>query len=102
MAYENTMESQPGSSAVGRPLVTSYDLGYEYSLQHYIEVKCLVEEADRECHRLRHTWHRQRLLSRVLTHQSRSEPHPAFQVLETRTELSLSHLGSLSRPIIVQ
>jgi len=48
MAYENTMESQPGSSAVGRPLVTSYDLGYEYSLQHYIEVKCLVEEADRE------------------------------------------------------
>ena len=48
MAHENTMESQPGSGALGRPLVTSYDLGYEYSLQHYIDVRCLVEAADCE------------------------------------------------------
>ena len=31
-----------------KPLITSYDLGYEYSQQHYIELECMVEDADAE------------------------------------------------------
>lgn len=30
-----------------RPVLTSYDSGYEHSLEHLIEVRCLVEEENR-------------------------------------------------------
>jgi hypothetical protein len=35
-------------SAAGRPQVTSFDSGYEHSFDHYLDVKLLVEDADRE------------------------------------------------------
>ena len=31
--------------ATGRKRVTSYDSGYEYSFDHYVDVKCMVEQA---------------------------------------------------------
>ena len=31
-----------------RPLITSYDSGYEHSFEHYAEVRQLVEEAHAE------------------------------------------------------
>lgn len=37
-----------------KPLVTSYDLGFEYSQQHYIAVQCMVEDADAEPATLAH------------------------------------------------
>jgi len=36
------------ASSPGRPLVTSYDSGYEHSLEHWLEVKRLVEAAAAE------------------------------------------------------
>jgi hypothetical protein len=32
----------------GRPPVRSYDSGYEYSLDHYVDVKLLLQDADKE------------------------------------------------------
>lgn len=37
----------PGSSSE-RPEVTSYDSGSEYSLQHWVEVRRLVDESEEE------------------------------------------------------
>jgi hypothetical protein len=39
-------ESQNRTDAVGRPLLTSYDSGYEHSLDHWIELQHLVREAE--------------------------------------------------------
>ena len=41
----------PGSVSNGkavRPLITSYDSGYEHSLEHHVYVRRLVVEADEE------------------------------------------------------
>ena len=35
-------------ATVGRPPVSSYDSGYEYSPQHWLELQKRVEEDDRE------------------------------------------------------
>jgi hypothetical protein len=43
MTYAET----PRASA-SRPFITSYDLGYEYTQEHYIELQCMVEDADAE------------------------------------------------------
>ena len=36
------------STQAGRPHVTSYDSGYEHSLDRYVDVKSLVQDADQE------------------------------------------------------
>ncbi|MGA2353011.1 MAG: hypothetical protein ABSG02_00845 [Terriglobales bacterium] len=36
------------SRTAGRPSVTSYDSGYEHSFDHYVDVKFLLEDAERE------------------------------------------------------
>jgi hypothetical protein len=41
-AYENTARN----SQSRRPFIASYDLGYEYSQQHYMALQCMVEDAD--------------------------------------------------------
>jgi hypothetical protein len=46
MTYAETVESPISRS--GRPFIASYDLGYEYSQQHYIALQCLVEDADED------------------------------------------------------
>jgi hypothetical protein len=45
MTYAETPHSGISSS---RPFLTSYDLGYEFSQEHYIELQCMVEDADAE------------------------------------------------------
>lgn len=34
------------NQTVSRPSVTSYDSGYEHSLDHYIDVKLLLQDTD--------------------------------------------------------
>jgi hypothetical protein len=41
-AYENALRNSQSQ----RPFIASYDLGYEYSQQHYIALQCMVEDAD--------------------------------------------------------
>ena len=57
MINEMKSESQDRPDAVVRPLLTSYDSGYEHSLEHWIEVQHLVNERRAgSCRsRLRHT-----------------------------------------------
>ena len=43
MACEIT--NTPFQQAAGRKPVASYDSGYEHSFDHYVDVKCLVEDA---------------------------------------------------------
>ncbi len=47
MTYASGFESN-ASALPRRPFITSYDLGYEYSQQHYIALQCMVEDADEE------------------------------------------------------
>jgi len=44
------LETKPPieSPSTGRPLVTSYDSGYEHSLEHWLAVRQLVEAAEAE------------------------------------------------------
>ena len=46
MTYAGIIESPSNTS--DRPFIASYDLGYEYSQQHYIALQCLVDDADDE------------------------------------------------------
>jgi hypothetical protein len=38
----------PVSRSAAGFFVASYDLGYEYSQEHYIALQCMVEDADNE------------------------------------------------------
>ena len=46
MSYKNETEVQKTTAA--RPLVTSYDSGHEHSIEHWIEVRIMVEEFEEE------------------------------------------------------
>lgn len=48
MTYAGRIESPRTSASVRRPFITSYDLGYEHSQQHYIALQCMFEDADEE------------------------------------------------------
>lgn len=39
-------ETQLSGTSAARPFLTSYDLGYEFTQEHYIELQCLVEDAE--------------------------------------------------------
>jgi hypothetical protein len=40
--------TSPVSRSASRPFVASYDLGYEYTQEHYIALQCMLEDADNE------------------------------------------------------
>lgn len=46
MSEMNASENSVSSSQLRRPFIASYDLGYEYTQQHYIALQCMVEDAD--------------------------------------------------------
>lgn len=48
MIYKDAIKSRTEMAAAERLPVTSYDSGYEHSLEHWISVQHLVEEADEE------------------------------------------------------
>lgn len=48
MASKSVITSVKPTPSSERPRVTSYDSPYEYSLEHWLEVKQLVEAADQE------------------------------------------------------
>ncbi len=48
MTYEIATRLLLPSETNSRPLITSYDTGDEHSLEHYVCVQRLVEEADEE------------------------------------------------------
>jgi hypothetical protein len=41
-------EKDRADGRAGRPIITSYDSGYEHGLEHLIHVRSLVEEAAQE------------------------------------------------------
>jgi hypothetical protein len=48
MAYEIVSNSSRPNQNIARPSVTSYDSGYEHSVDHSVDVKLLVLDADKE------------------------------------------------------
>ncbi len=48
MTPETAIAEVPVAIAAPRPTVTSFDSGYEHSLEHLMQVRLLVEEADEE------------------------------------------------------
>jgi hypothetical protein len=52
MTYSGIIESQLPRTA--RPFIASYDLGYEFSQEHYIALQCRVEDAAEEDTTLAH------------------------------------------------
>jgi len=48
MAQGITSNSFLSNPTVARPQVASYDSGYEHSLDHYVGIKLLLQDADKE------------------------------------------------------
>jgi hypothetical protein len=48
MTNSKGTQQQKNYASAQRPQVTSYDSGYEHSIEHLAEVKFLMEEADEE------------------------------------------------------
>jgi hypothetical protein len=48
MAYGIVSNSSLANQTFARPSVTSYDSGYEHSLDHYVDVKLRVQDADKK------------------------------------------------------
>ena len=48
MAHGIVPNSSFSNQTLARPSVTSYDSGYEHSLDHYVEVKLLLQDTDKE------------------------------------------------------
>lgn len=48
MTPETAIAKVPLALAAPRPTVTSFDSGYEHSIEHLAEVRRLVEEADKD------------------------------------------------------
>jgi hypothetical protein len=48
MTYENAIKLRTEIAVAGRPFLTSYDSGYEHSLEHWIDLQHRIEEADKE------------------------------------------------------
>lgn len=48
MAQRHAVPSALATGSSPAPHVTSYDLGYEYSLEHWMELRRLVREAHEE------------------------------------------------------
>ena len=48
MTYAGTIESPLTSAFAHRPIIASYDLGYEYSQYRCIALRCMVEDAHNE------------------------------------------------------
>ncbi len=46
MNDKSKSESPASAGAVGEPLLASYDSGYEHSLDHWIELQHLLDEAE--------------------------------------------------------
>jgi hypothetical protein len=48
MVHRNAVPSALANEPTHVPYVTSYDLGYEHSLEHWTEIQQLVRAADQE------------------------------------------------------
>ncbi len=48
MAHGIGSNSSFSNQIVARPRITSYDSGYEHSLDHYVDVKLLLQNADKQ------------------------------------------------------
>jgi len=48
MTCDIALPPQEKTNTTSRPLVRSYDTGFEHSVEHLLTVRCMVEEADAE------------------------------------------------------
>ena len=46
MAYLISSNSSHSNQTLSRPYITSFDSGYEHSLDHYVDVRLLLQDAD--------------------------------------------------------
>jgi hypothetical protein len=46
MTPETALAKVPAITPISKPTVTSFDSGYEHSLEHMLEVRRIVDEAD--------------------------------------------------------
>ena len=54
MSYSGKVEFPLSGAYQPKPLIASYDLGYEFSQERYIALQCMVEDADEEDATLAH------------------------------------------------
>jgi hypothetical protein len=48
MTHIDPTSSPLSGTSASKPFIGSYDLGYEYSQEHYIALQCMVEDAAEE------------------------------------------------------
>jgi hypothetical protein len=48
MAYEIDSNLRQSRQHIARPAISSYDSGYEYSVEHCVDIKLLVQDAENE------------------------------------------------------
>ena len=51
MMYHDALKSVTALESRERPFVASYDSGYEYTLEHWVALRRLLEESDRDASR---------------------------------------------------
>ncbi|MFY9910666.1 MAG: hypothetical protein WCF22_00220 [Candidatus Sulfotelmatobacter sp.] len=57
MTYSGKVESPLSGAYESKPFIASYDLGYEFSQEHYIALQCMVDDAAEEDATLAHVPH---------------------------------------------
>ncbi len=48
MSFDNTFAAPLTGTFAGKPFVSSYDLGFEHSQEHYIALQCMLEDAEEQ------------------------------------------------------
>ena len=46
MSFNNAISSQNKTASAKKLMVTSYDLGHEHSVEHWIELRIMVDEVE--------------------------------------------------------
>jgi len=48
MTWEIALPPQEKTNTTSRPVLRSYDTGFEHSVEHFLSIRYMVEEADAE------------------------------------------------------
>jgi hypothetical protein len=52
MAYGTESTFPQRNQYASRPVITSYDSGYDFSMEHYVDTKLLLQDAENEANKL--------------------------------------------------
>jgi hypothetical protein len=56
MSFETRLRSHIQAASARRPEVTSYDSGYEHSMEHWIELRMMVEDIEEKTAMNEESW----------------------------------------------